>query len=135
MGRMPLRNELGDFRWQQPLLLGVPGPESLGHTYLSYRPCEALPLICRFLSFFIEGGTPAPEPKASFTLTAVANATDRERTGRRVGTRTLNLDTLLEGAKALREERAGILEFDAGMPREAAEHLVGIVAETQMGAA
>jgi hypothetical protein len=44
---------------------------------------------------FIEGGTPAPEPKASFTLTAVANATDRERTGRRVGTWTLNLDKLL----------------------------------------
>ncbi len=51
MGRMPLRDEFGDFRWQQPLLLGVPGPESFGHTYLSYRPCQVLPLIRRFLSF------------------------------------------------------------------------------------
>ena len=33
-GRMPLGDEFGDLGWQQPLLLGVPGPESLGHTSL-----------------------------------------------------------------------------------------------------
>jgi hypothetical protein len=30
---MPLRDELRDFRGQQPFLLGVPGAEGFGHTY------------------------------------------------------------------------------------------------------
>jgi hypothetical protein len=91
---MPLGDEFGDFGWQQPLLLRVPGPESLRHTFLIVQISQTFTKN-RSLSTRSRRWNTVARRGCFLPLTAVANATDRERTGRPGGTRTYNLDTLL----------------------------------------
>jgi len=50
MGRVPFGNEFRDFWWQQPLPLGVPGSESLGHTFLIVQASQTFILVPSLLT-------------------------------------------------------------------------------------
>ena len=69
---MSFRDEFGDFRWQQPLLLGVPWAETFGHTYLSYAPSKALTLSSKIFRPGVEHRTRTPDGSPPLSLNANA---------------------------------------------------------------